>query len=166
MALVQGTDPIAASLTFRDNNANTAQMGFYLPNALTLITMIERLNDIRDAAAPLSNASLIGGSITIPLTEDAIVAATPESEVERKLVLIGATSSKRQKPRFFLPSPVFSIEQVNTDEVSLVNPLVDALATVLEAGALLPGNGAVSINGLDILSFTRAYIAHYNRRVG
>lgn len=164
MALEQGTDPIAVSLALRDNNANIAQMGFYTPNALTIAQIIARANAVRDAVVPLSNASLYGGSITIPLVETAPTAATPESEVERKLILVSRTASARQKPRFEIPSPVFSIEQVNTDEVSLANTLVAALTGVLDAGLLGPGNGAVAVSGLDIIGFARAYVAHRYRK--
>lgn len=163
MALTQGDDPIAVSLTLVDNNANQAQFGFFTPNALTLAQIVTRANAVRDALVPLTNASIVGGSISIPLLEDAPVAAVPESEVERKLVLIGRTASRRQKPRFFVPSPVFTIEQANTDEVALTQTLVAALVNVLGTGVLGPGNGAVAVSGLDVLGFTRAYIKHYTR---
>lgn len=163
MALEQGTDPIAVSLTLVDNNANTAQFGFFTPNALTLAQIVTRANAVRDALVPLTNASVTGASISIPLVETVPAVPLAESEVERKLILIGRTSSKRQKPRFFVPSPVFSIEQVNTDEVSLENALVEALVNVLGTGVLGPGNGAVAVSGLDILGFTRAYVKHISR---
>lgn len=166
MALTQGTDPISVSLTLRDNNANQAQFGFYTPNALTLAQIVARAQAVRDALEPLTNASIVGASISVPLVEDDPNIATPESEVERKLVLIGRTSSARQKPRFFVPSPVFSIEQVNTDEVSLQNPLVAALVSALASGILGPGNGAVAVSGLDVEAFTRAYIKHFTRETG
>lgn len=163
MALIQGDDPIQVSMTLVDNNANDAQFSFFTPNALTLAQIVTRANAVRDALVPLTNASLTGASISIPLVEDAPVAAVPESEVERKLILIGRTASKRQKPRYFVPSPVFSIEQVNTDEVSLQNALVLALVNVLSTGILGPGNGAVAVSGIDLLGFTRAYVKHITR---
>lgn len=163
MALTQGSDPIACSLTFRDNNAEIAQFGFYTPNALALVDIVQRVQDVATAAQAVSNASIIGGSISIPLVEETPAAPVAESEVERKLLLFGETESRRQKVNYFLPSPLFTIESAGTNDVSTANPLVAALIDVLTQGRLLPGNGAVSVSGLDVLRIVRATIRHYGR---
>lgn len=163
MALVGTTDPVSVSFSFADNNGNKSQTGLYLPAGITRDALETGVNALRDVLLPVTNATLLGASAGLVFTEDAPVVAPPESEVERKLVLIFRTSNTRQRVRVEVPSPVFGLEQPGTDAVSLTNPLVAALGTYIINGAFGPFNGAQSISGGDIISLERAYIAHRSR---
>lgn len=163
MALVNTGDPIGLSFSFRDNNGNNASTSLYLPPAITVGFINDAITLIRDPLAALTNARLVGANANIIYTEDAPAVAPPESEVERKLVLIFGTGNRRQKVRVEVPSPVFGLESEGTDQVALDNPLVAALATAIINGAFGPGNGFRSISNGDITVLERAYIAHRNR---
>lgn len=163
MALTPGTDPYALSFTFRDNNGNTSNSGLYLPNTLDVADIGVAAGLLRGPMLALTNATLLGANLTLALVEDAPTVAPPESEVERKLVLVFRTASRRQRVRIEIPSPIFALEAEGTDQVSLANPLVAAFADVVINGAFGPANGARSISNGDVISLERAYIAHRNR---
>lgn len=165
MALVAGTDPLSLSFTFIDNNSSRATTSLYLPVGTTIDGINDAVALFRDPLVALTNARLVGASATITYTEDAPVPATPESEVERKLVLIFNTTSRRQKVRVEVPSPVFDIETLGTNAVNVAEPRVLALVQAITQGAIGPNNGARSIANLDITSLSRAYIAHRSRTV-
>lgn len=165
MALTLGNDPFAVSFSFEDNNGNRSQAGLYLPNTLSLAEVQGAVTLLRGPLLALTNATLVGANSTIAFLEDAPVAAPPESEVERKLVLVFRTTNRRQRARIEVPSPIFGLEQPGTDQVALDNPLVVAFATAVISGAFGAENGARTISGGDLVSLESAYIAHRNRRV-
>ena len=165
MALTLGNDPFAASFTFQDNNGNVSQTGLYLPNSLSIAEVQSGVTLLRGPLLALTNATLLGANTTVAFLEDAPVAAPPESEVERKLVMVFRTTNRRQRARIEVPSPIFGLEQPGTDQVALDNPLVAAFATAVISGAFGAENGARTISGGDIVSLERAYIAHRTRRV-
>lgn len=164
MALVQATVPVSATYSFRDNNGNVATTAAFFSPTLTLPALLGRAIDYGAVLEPISNASLISAAVTILLTEDSIVAATPESEVERKLVITGRTSNPRSSVKFFIPSPIFSLDQANTDVPLPTSPELIALIGFLTSGGVLPGNGPVNNAGLDVLGITDAIVRHYNRQ--
>lgn len=165
MALVNTGDPIGLSFAFRDNNGNNSSTSLYLPPALSVGFINDAITLVRDPMVALTNATLLGANANIVYTEDTPIGAPPESEVERKLVLIFATTNRRQKVRVEVPSPVFGLEEPGTDAVSLTNPLVAAFGTAIIGGSFGPGNGFRSVSNGDIIALERAYIAHRTRRV-
>lgn len=163
MALV--ADPVLdVNFFFRDNNRKGASTGLFLPAGLTLANAEARTGLLRDALVPLTNAQLTSANIRLFLSESTATGAPPpESEVERKLVLTFATSNRRVKFTQEIPSPVFSLEQPNTDEVLITNPLLAAYVNAVTNGAFTPGNGASTAQGLDIVGLERAVIVHRTR---
>lgn len=164
MALVQATVPVSATYSFRDNNGNIATTSAFFSPTLTLPALIARAVDFGAVLEPISNASLLSAAINVLLVEDTIQAATPESEVERKLVLTGRTANPRSPVKFFIPSPIFALDQANTDVPLPTNAALIALINFLVSGGVLPGNGPVNNGGLDVVEVTDAIIRHYNRK--
>lgn len=158
MALALGTNS-QLNFTFKDNNRNIANTGLYLATAgaSTLTTIADDMNVIRDALVPLSSAQLLQGSAFTLLDEQADeLAPAPESDVRRKLVLVFRTTNRYSQVRMEIPSPVFTIETDNTNEVDPADPLVAALVTAI-ANAL--GTGSFqSPTGYAITALERAYI--------
>jgi hypothetical protein len=114
----------------------------------------------------LSNAQLRGATLTYGFSEDApVTPIPPESEIERKLVLIFDVAGGRGAVVQEIPSPVFTIETANTNEVDITNALVAAYAAQVVNGPIGVGNGAVNQYGMQITALRRAYIAHRRRRV-
>lgn len=163
MALVSASDPISVSFSFADNNGNTSQTGLYLPAALTRAELDGALTLLRGPILDVTNATLVGANANVVYVENAPVVAPPESEVERKLVLIFRTTNRRQRARVEIPSPIFGLEEPGTDEVSLTNPLIAALGAAIISGAFGAENGARNIAGFDLVSMEKAYIAHRSR---
>lgn len=164
MALVREGEPVPISFAFRDNNRKTASSGLYLPSEIVTGGIDAFAGLFRDAVLPLTNAQLLGASATYVYAEDVVTLAPPESEVERKLVLVFGTAKRRQKVSIEIPSPVFALESPNTDEVDIANPLVAAFADVMINGAVGPLNGPVTISGEPITTIQRAYISHRYRK--
>lgn len=163
MALV---NTLAPSLSFSlvDNNRQPATVGLYLPVGSVLADVTTFATAARDDLLALTNAQLRGATVGYTLNEDAPVAAPPESEVERKLVLIFEVDGGRGIVRQEIPSPVFSIETPNTDEVDITNPLIAAYATQIVSGPIGVNNGAVNQYGTQITALRRAFISHRYRR--
>lgn len=158
MALVSTLAP-TFTLAFRDNNNKDSSMLFHLPTTVvTLADALTAANAIRDAVAPLTNARMLGGSVSYPLTEDAPIAFVPESEVERKLVL-PFTSSGRTVYSASLPSVIFGVEQSGTDIVDISNLDVAALITAVTANAV--SNRGEALTGPLV---GQVYVTHRNRR--
>lgn len=164
MALDRGSVPIPFSWTVRDNNRKLATSGVLLPPALAGLGVDNWAAGTRAAFLALTNAQLVGASSTLNWTEDAPVAAPPESEVERKLVMVFQSNVRGDFARIEIPSPVFSIETANTDNVDVTNPLVAAFAEAIIDGGVGFENGAVTIRGNQITQIVRAYISHRYRK--
>lgn len=158
MALVQVGGAVL-TIAFRDNNGKRSGAQFRLPAAVvTVAEALTRGNAIRDAIAPLVDAEILGATLTFGMTEDASVAALPQSEVERKLVLSlsnGEEGPVRSTVR--IPSPIADIEQANTDTVALSNALIVALSTALT-------NNVVTNRGEALTSVDDAYVQHVSRK--
>jgi hypothetical protein len=164
MALVRTLDPTALSFLFSDNNGNRASAGLYLPSAADAGDVDAFVTATRGPLLALTDARLDGANANFVYVEDAPIAAPASSEVERKLVLIFRTANRRQRVKVEVPSPIFGLEQPGTDAVSLTDPLVVALANQIISGPIGANNGAVTVNGGDIIALERAYISHRNRR--
>lgn len=163
MALV--ADPVLdINFFFRDNNRKGASTGLFLPAGITLVNAESRMGQLRDALVPLTNAQLVSGNIRVFLSESTATGTPPpESEVERKLLLTFATTNRRVKFTQEIPSPVFALEQANTDVVALDNPLLAAYASAVTNGVFTPGNGSSTAQGLDITGLESAIIVHRQR---
>lgn len=163
MALIPSAEPIAVTYTFRDNNGNVATTSAFFSPTLTLAALNGKVVDLGAALKGVTNAQLLGATASFGYTEDAPGIAPPESEVERKLILVGATSNRRQKVRYFVPSPKFTLEVDGSDAVNPANADYTALVAQLIAGGVLPGNGPVNVSGLDVLRIESAFIEHNAR---
>lgn len=164
MALVRATQPLPFSWSFVDNNGKPSSAGLYLPSGTVTGGIDTFAAGTRTEIIALTNAQLVGATASYVYVEDAPIVAPAESEVERKLVMSFNTSVRGVYVTLELPSPVFSIETRNTDEVDILNPLVAALGTAIVNGALGPGNGPVTRSGGQITSLRRAYISHRYRK--
>lgn len=166
MPLVANT-VVPATWGFVDNNNKVSTTSLYLPPSLTLAATDGYVTDLGTAMDALSNAGLNIASWSRGFFDDLVTAQTapPESEVERKLVLVFGTANRYVDVTIEIPSPVFTIETTGTDEVPVTNPLVAALADLIINGPVGVENGAIAASGLPIISIRRAYIRHRSRRV-
>lgn len=162
MALVNTLSP-SLSFSLVDNNRNPATVGLYLPIGTPLADAATFATATRAPLLALTNAQLRGANLGYTFAEDAPVVAPPESEVERKLVLVFEVAGGRGVVTQEIPSPVFSIETANTDEVDIANALVAAYAAQIVNGPIGANNGAVNQYGLQITALRRAYISHRYR---
>lgn len=163
MALVNTLAP-GMSFSLLDNNRQPSTVGLYLPVGATVAEASTFASATRGPLLALTNAQLRGANLGYTFTEDAPVVAPPESEVERKLILIFEIEGGRGFVKQEIPSPVFSIETTNTDEVDIENALVAAYADQIVNGAIGLNNGAVNQYGTQITALRRAYISHRYRR--
>lgn len=163
MALTRGSDPTALSFSFSDNNGLRASAGLYLPAAATVGDIDTFVTATRAPLLALTNARLLGANASFIYVEDVLGAVPPESEVERKLVLVFRTTNRRQRVKIEVPSPIFALERPGTNQVALDDPLVVAFAAQIIAGAIGPNNGAVTVSGGDITQLESAYIRHRGR---
>lgn len=163
MALTNTLAP-AMSFSLIDNNRNPSSVGLYLPVATPMADSVTFATATRAPLLALTNAQLRGASYAYTLAEDApVTPIPPESEVERKLVLVFEVAGGRGVVTQEIPSPVFSIETANTDEVDINNALVAAYAAQIVNGPIGANNGAVNQYGLQITALRRAYISHRKR---
>lgn len=165
MALTRGTDPTALSFAFTDNNGLRASAGFYLPATADVAAIDTFVTATRAPLLALTNARLEGANASFIYVEDAAGSLPPESEVERKLVLVFRTTNRRQRVKIEVPSPIFALERPGTNQVALDDPLIVAFAQQIIAGAIGPANGAVTVSGGDIIDLESAYIRHRGRKV-
>jgi hypothetical protein len=159
------TNTLAPTLSFslQDNNRNPASIGLHLPVGTTLADSLTFATATRAPLLALTNARLHGANLGYTFAEDAPVVAVPESEVERKLVLVFEVAGGRGVVTQEIPSPVFSIETANTDEIDITNALVAAYAAQIVNGPIGANNGAVNQYGLQITALRRAYVSHRYR---
>lgn len=156
-----------ASYTFRDNNANTADVTFRLPADRTHAQVETTAAAIRDALVPLVDARLVSYDVSQELINDDATAIPSSAEVERKLAITFADAENYAKGSYEIPSPVFSIEQFGTDAVNPANTLVAALIAAVTNGGLGAGNGAVAFGGNDFTQvFGTPKIVHRRRKGG
>lgn len=165
MALEPST-VVSSNYGFIDNNRKVSTTGLFLPNGLTLAQYDAYVLALGQAMGALSNAGLQVATYNRSYF-DAVIDPTAlpnESEVERKLVLIFGTDNRYVEVTMEIPSPVFTIEADNTDEVSIADPLVAALADLVINGPVGIENGVVAAAGLQVTFLKRAYIRHRSRR--
>jgi len=160
------TNTLAPGLSFSlvDNNRQPSSIGLYLPVGTPLADGATFATATRGPLLALTNARLKGANLGYTFAEDAPVVAPPESEVERKLVLVFEVEGGRGVVVQEVPSPVFSIETANTNEVDIANALVAAYAAQIVSGPIGINNGAVNQYGLQITALRRAYVSHRHRK--
>lgn len=164
MAFLAGVFPSTVSFGFVDNNRNRSSTGISLPAGTEIANFPIFVNVLETALAAASNARLDSASVSTSLQQvpPAVAPIPPEAEVERKLVIVMRLENN-QTANVTIPSPVFSLEQPNTDEVDLANPLVAAITLLLVNGPPGEGNGPVSAGGSSYIRAERAFITHRNR---
>jgi len=136
MALVAtGLQP-QFSMSFQDNNGNTSSMSFSLAAATnTLALALTAGNALRAAVAALTNARILGGTVSFPLTEDDPAAWVAESEVERKLYVPFIGPNGRVVSITQVPSPLFTLETAGTDVIDVANASIAAYLTAVTTNA-------------------------------
>lgn len=136
MALVAtGLQP-QFSMSFQDNNGNTSSMSFSFATATnTLALALTAGNALRDAVANLTNARILGGTVSFPLVEDAPTAWVPESEVERKLYVPFVGPNGRVVYSSEVPSPLFGLETAGTDIIDVANAAIAAYLVAVTTNA-------------------------------
>lgn len=164
MAFLADQFPSTVSFGFVDNNRNRSSTGISLPAGTELAEFPVFVNLLESTLAALSNARLDSATVSSPLQQvpPATGAIPPEAEVERKLVIVMRLDNN-QTANVTVPSPIFALEQDGTDEISLADPLVLALTTLLISGPLGDDNGPVTAGGASYIRAERAFIAHRNR---
>lgn len=160
------TNTLAPGLSFslRDNNRKPSSVGLYLPVGTGSADGATFATATRGPLLALTNARLLGANLGYTFAEDAPAVAPPESEVERKLVMVFEVDGGRGVVTQEIPSPVFSIESPNTNEVDITNALIAAYAAQIVSGPIGANNGAVNQYGLQITALRRAFIAHRYRK--
>lgn len=157
---------VPAVFGFIDNNRKQSTTGLYLPSGQTLAYYDGYVQALAAALDALSNAGVQVASYNRGYF-DALIDPTvlpPESEVERKLVLLFGTDNRYVSVKMEVPSPVFTLEADNTDEVNPADPAVAALADLVINGGVGFENGAVAAAGSQITTLQRAYISHRYRK--
>lgn len=149
---------------FIDNNENVARVSTRLPATLTAAEVDTRMVALGAALQDISDARLFTADATLSYFEDAPVAITPTSEVERKLVIPLGTEDTPNATEMEVPSPRFTLEIDGTDVVNPADADLVVLLGLLTAGSIGPGNGSVTYYGADITRAGRPVIRHRNRR--
>lgn len=152
------------SYTFRDNNGKTSTAGAQFVGTLTDAQVIAAAESLGTDLQDVSDASLVGYTISRSVVQDAPVVPALSSEVERKLLVPLGTAAIANASSISVPSPVFSLESPNTDVVDTANPLMAQLITSLTLGALGAGNGITTNRGEDITRVGVPVIVHRTRR--
>jgi hypothetical protein len=165
MALINTDTPVQVTLSTVDNNRRNSSTSYYLPTGITQAGVQTSLDLIRGPFLALTQNRLLGASAAYAFREDAPIGVIPASaESERKLVLIFDVDNGRGVVVQEIPSPVFTIETDNTDEVDPADPLVAAYADVIVDGAFGPLNGATNQYSLQITGLRRAFVRHNSSR--
>jgi hypothetical protein len=149
---------------FRDNNSK-------LSSTSTNITGTATYADAEASAAVLaatleniSNARLVYYTITREVANGLTTAPPPESEVERKLIVPLGTANFEKIGSLAVPSPIFSIEIADTDQVNPLDLNVIALRDAIVNGAVGAGNGFSTFRGEDYTRTSVPFVSHRNRR--
>lgn len=152
------------SFGFIDNNENVARVSTRLPGDLTAAEVDTRVTALGAALQAVSDARLFTADASISYLEDAPVAITPTSEVERKLRIPLGTADFPNATEVEVPSPIFTLEINGTDVVDPANAALVTLIGLLTQGSVGPGNGSVTYYGADITQAGQPVIVHRNRR--
>lgn len=153
-----------AAVSFRDNNGKTAAVGFYLPAGLTQLEAQGVFTAVANAMGAVSDAAIIGGSLTRAYAQDTPATPPATSEVERKLRIPLDAGIYRNATAVEVPSPAFTHEISGTDVVDVNSPAIAALLDLLAQGSLGPANGLVTYWGADITATGTPFVTHRNRK--
>lgn len=158
MALTQAGGAVVSIIT-EDNNGKQSSTQFPLdPEITTTAALLTAANAIRDAVAALSDAAIVGASVSFGYAEGATVVPAPESEVERKLVLSLSNGQRGPvKSVLRIPSPRASLETANTDNIDPANPTVAA-----SVGVIL--NNTRTTRGEVLNTLDDVYVTHVSRK--
>lgn len=150
MALVN-LPTASLEFTFRDASGSIGKMVIHVPYATLAAAAITAADAISAAMSVLTDAVLLGYSLTYGKTEDAPGTATLGSRVEEKGQFVWRTANGRTT-RFSIPAIVDSV--LNVDG-SIDRTNVDIIAL----DAVVTGVGAIfaSADGSDISSLFEAY---------
>ena len=159
MPLILGQQPIGLTVTVEDRDKNRAGTTFYFPNTLTIVDLLSASAQAEAVVAALSNGNIVGGSISIPLTQNMSPSVPSEnSDIERKGVLTFTTSNPASVGRLEIPSLDNSFVIDGTDVISGV--------TFDLAVAALISFGATNGVGFDLTGLKEAYKRHRRSRRG
>lgn len=162
MALVQR--PVwDLTVTWQDNNNNTATSSVSLPGSLSFAEVQASTNLLVGAMNSVSDALVSSYAITRTTVEDAVLAPPPSSEVERKLYIPLGTSQFAKASSLTVPSPIFGLEIAGTDIIDETNGAWTVLRDLLISGLIGPGNGFSTYFGEDITRTGTPYIVHRKR---
>ena len=150
--------------SFVDNNDKSATVSISLPGTLAFADAQTAAAAIGTALDTISNATLVRYTFLRSYVETAPAAPPAESEVERKLSLVLASSYPTTKVSLQIPSPVFTLETDNTDIVDPGDAQLAGLISALITGGVGPGNGITTYRGDDVTGLETAQIIHRYRR--
>lgn len=153
----------SVNFSFEDNNKKISGTSVRYPVNLSYAQVVAAATALGQDLQDASDASLFAITITKALINDTPVIPGASSEVERKLRIPLGTARRENASSLELPSPVFALEQENTDVVSTSNPLMVPIVTQLTAGLAGPGNGIVTIEAQDITRIGIPVIVHRSR---
>lgn len=150
---------------FRDNNGNTSSASVNVDSTVILADIQTLAATLAARLSAVSDAELVGYSLSLQYTEDSPVAALETSEVERKLRVPLTAGVYRNASYLEVPSPRFTLEVNGTDIVDLADPAIVALREALvNAGGVLGSSGLRTYFGADITATGEPFVTHRNRK--
>lgn len=153
------------TFSFLDNNGKRATTSLDYSFNLPFADVQTAALGMAAAMDGVSDAKLVGYTISANFLNDDTTAIPASSEVERKLsITLGDAAGVRKLATIQVPSPVFALEQPRTDAILDTVPEWVTLRGLLIAGGIGAGNGPVHwLGGEDFGSVLRAVITHRSR---
>lgn len=151
------------SYSFRDNNGKTASVSANFSGAWLIADVEARALGLANALQDASDAYLASYTITRRFLNDSVDPKNNSSEVERKLLITGYVGP-RPRTSYEVPSPIFGMEQPNTDLPNPANLQLAVLLAYLHDGSIGFANGPTDALGNSLTRVEAKAVRHRTRK--
>jgi sulfur carrier protein ThiS len=152
--------PITVTVTVQDLDGNQRPASITFPGSLTIVDILANLAATEAVVAALTNGAVVGGSVTVSLTQTSAFVAPPESsDVERKGSFIFKTAADTTA-KYEIPSidPALVVDGSNI--IDPANIAVAGYAAFMVNGYPGAANGPITAAGTSIAKFVKARKMH------